>query len=142
VEYFIPKLEYFIPCSTQRPMQKSKVPTIGRKIERIRMLKGIKQETLASKLGTTQGAISKIEQSKEIDPAKLKQIADALEVSVEAIENFSEEAAINNIQNTFYDNAVQNFFNPIEKIVELYERLLESERQRNELLERQGNKKA
>lgn len=49
---------------------------------------------------------------------------------------------INN-QYNFYnteikDNATNNFvFNPIEKIAELYERLLNSEREKNELLKNQ-----
>ncbi len=88
-------------------------------------------------IGVTQGAISKMEQSENVDEEKLKMVADALGVSVEAIKSFNEDALVNNIQNTFYDNSIQNLFNPIEKIVELYERLLESERKRVEVLEEQ-----
>ena len=75
------------------------IPHIGRKIERIRTLKGIKQETLAAKLGMSQGTLSKIEQSEKVDEDKLKLIADALELSVDAIKNFNEDAIVNNIQN-------------------------------------------
>ena len=128
------------------PPKTAAIPHIGRKIERIRTLKGVKQETLADKMGISQSALSKIEKSATIDEAKLKMIADALEVNVEAIENFNEDAAINNVQNN-YDSAVVNSqinyqYNPIDKLVEvyeenkkLYERLLSSERQRVELLE-------
>ena len=46
-----------------------------------------------------------------------------MEVPVEAIKNFDEEKAIYNIQNN-YDNAANNInyqFNPIDKIVQLYD---------------------
>jgi len=46
-----------------------------------------------------------------------------VEVPVEAIKNFDEEKAIYNIQNN-YDNAANNInyqFNPIDKIVQLYD---------------------
>ncbi len=120
-----------------------KAPHIGRKIVRIRELKGMKQETLASMIGVSQQTISRIEQSAEVDEERLTQIAKALEVSVEAIMNFSEDAVINNMHNTHnnHDNSVNAVvyyqLSPVEKIVELYERLLESERKRIELLEKQ-----
>lgn len=108
---------------------------LGKKIERIRELRGIKQETLAMSLGVTQQAVSKMEQSESIDEEKLERVAEALGVSTDTIRNFNEEAVINNIQNAFYDNAVQNQFSPLDKIVELYERLLQSEREKYELLQ-------
>ena len=77
---------------------------IGRNISRIRELRGMKQEALAQAIGTNQQAISGIEQSETVDPAKLKEIAKALGVTVEAIENFSEESVFNYF-NTFYDNS-------------------------------------
>jgi transcriptional regulator with XRE-family HTH domain len=40
---------------------------IGRKISRIRDIKGIKQDYLALELGVSQQTISKIEQSAEVD---------------------------------------------------------------------------
>ena len=116
-------------------MGNTAAPHLGRKIERIRMLRGIKQETLATVLGVTQAAVSKMEQSAKVNDEKLEQVAQALGVTSDAIKKFDENASINN---NIYDqnNTVINYqFNPIEKIVELYERLLESERKRNELLE-------
>lgn len=117
---------------------------IGRKISKIRELRGMKQETLAAELGISQQAVSKIEQSADVDGEALEKIAKVLGVSIEAIENFSDEAALNYF-NTFNDNstgAFNNFnctFNPIEKVVELYERLLASEREKIELLKQQKN---
>ena len=115
------------------PPKTAAAPHIGRKIERIRTIKGMKQETLAKQLGITQAAMSKIEQNEKVNEERLQQIADALEMSVEAIKNFSEEAVINNIQNN-YDNAHASQgnhgenhgetaynFNPMEKLIELFE---------------------
>ena len=118
---------------------------IGRKISRIRELRGMKQEALASELGISQQAVSKIEQSEEVEEAALDKIANALGVSVSVIKNFDDEKAINlfnNIYNNqFHENAVgfiYQQFNPIEKVIELYERLLASEREKVELLKNQG----
>lgn len=54
----------------------------------------------------------------------------------EAIKSFNEQAAVNNNNNTFHDNSllINYQFNPIEKIVELYERLLQSEKEKMELM--------
>jgi transcriptional regulator with XRE-family HTH domain len=112
---------------------------IGRKISKIRELRGMKQETLATELGISQQAISKIEQSAEVEEEALIKIANVLGVLPDAIKNFSDEAALNYF-NTFNDNstgAFNNFnctFNPIDKVIELYERLLASEREKIELL--------
>jgi len=118
---------------------------IGRKISRIRELKDMKQEALAQALGTNQQAISAMENSENIDDEKLKEVAKALGVTVEAIKNFSEENVINYF-NTIYDNdfshsngAIQSnncSFNPLDKVVELYERLVQAEKDKNEYLEK------
>ena len=123
---------------------------IGRKISRIRELRGMKQESLAAELGISQQAVSKIEQSAEVEDAALEKIASVLGVSAEAIKNYSDEAVIYNIQNNYEgsnnqgSNVGHQFnFNPIEKIVALYdekiillERLLQSEKEKNELLKK------
>lgn len=96
---------------------------VGRNVERIRELKGMKQETLASLLGVTQQAVSKIERSADIDESKLKKIAEALGTNPDSIKNFNNEAAINVLSNTLSDNAaiiIYNF-NPIEKLLEMAE---------------------
>ena len=118
---------------------------IGRKISRIRELKDMKQEALAQAMGTNQQAISAIENSETIDEEKLKEVAKALGVTVEAIKNFSEEAVFNYFNN-FYDNEINGSivapqsnhctFNPLDKVVELYERLVQVEKDKNEYLEK------
>ncbi|MGN7786849.1 helix-turn-helix transcriptional regulator [Niabella sp. 22666] len=114
----------------------------GRNVKRFREMLGIKQEALALDLGDdwNQRKISLLEQKEEIDDPLLKQIADVLKVPIEAIKNFDEEAAISYI-NTFNDNSKGDFnyhctFNPIDKIVELYEKLVASEKEKVELLQK------
>jgi len=126
-----------------------KVLHIGQKIERIRVFRGIKQEYLASKLGVSQQTVSKIEQQADIEEELLNQIAEVLGVTPDVIKNFDEERVTYNINNMndihdieIKDNASSNFinqqFNPVEKIIELYERLLESEREKLSILDRQN----
>jgi transcriptional regulator with XRE-family HTH domain len=115
---------------------------IGRKIARIRELKGIKQEALAIDLGVSQQTVSNIEKSEKIEDEVLEKIAKSLGVSSETIQNFSEEAVINYF-NSFSDHSINQGpigahntcnFNPLDKVVELYERLLASEREKVEML--------
>ena len=115
----------------------------GRNVKRFREMLGIKQEGLALELGDewNQRKVSLLEQREEIEPEVLEQVAGVLKVSVDAIKNFDEEAAINYF-NTFNDNstgAFQNYhctFNPIDKIVELYDALIKTEREKNEILQK------
>lgn len=114
---------------------------IGRKISRIRELRGLKQEALAIELGVSQQTVSNIEKSESIEAALLAQVAEILGVTPEAIENFSEEAVFNIINNTFQDSSSNNnnylcTINPLDKIIELYERLLEAEKAKLDYLER------
>lgn len=126
----------------------------GRNIKRFREMLGIKQDTLATMLHEdwTQVNISRIEQKETIDAPLLQQISAALKIPVEAIQNFDEEQAVNVIANTysfqdFKDNAVasgfsyQPSFNPIDKMIELYERMLQQQREIIEKLERLIEKK-
>jgi len=130
---------------------------IGRKIGRIRELRGMKQEALAMELGISQQSVSLMEQSETIEEDKLENVAKVLGVTREAIENFSEELAINYF-NTFNDNSFSNSqgtfhpnnctFNPLDKLVEayeenkkLYERLLAAEKEKVSYLEKLLDKK-
>lgn len=98
----------------------------GRNVKRIREMLGIKQDALAIDLGLSQQAISALEQKEALDKDMLEKIAGVLKVPVEAIKNFDEEKAINIFSNSYHDNSasVYNNFNPIEKVIELYERML------------------
>ncbi len=109
---------------------------------------GIKQEALAELLGDqwSQKRISLLEGKEEVDDPLLEEIAYALKVPVEAIKNFDEQVAVNIVSSTFHHtNGIINYnpvFNPLEKWLEtleenknLYERLLQSEREKVELLQ-------
>lgn len=121
---------------------------IGRKISRIRELRGIKQDDLATQLGVSQKTVSRIEQSEDIEVDVLENVAKILEVTPDAIKSFSEEAVVNYFNN-FNDSSVNHgpfgnyhcTFNPLDKLIELveenkklYERLLQAEKEKNELL--------
>ncbi|MDQ1164907.1 helix-turn-helix domain-containing protein [Flavobacterium sp. SORGH_AS_0622] len=123
---------------------------IGRKISRIRELRDMKQEALAQALGTNQQAISAMENSETIEEERLVEVAKALGVTVEAIKNFSDEAAINYfnsfndaVHNSHFGNNNNCTFNPLDKLMEtveenkkLYERLLKAEQNKIEYLEK------
>jgi transcriptional regulator with XRE-family HTH domain len=122
----------------ETPTKSSKMH-LGRKISRIREIRGIKQDYLATELGVSQQTISKIEQSEEVEDSTLEKIAAVLGLTAEAIKNFSEEGLIFHIQNmndnaTAYSYNYQCSYNPLDKVVELYERLLASEREKIEIL--------
>ncbi|KGT08968.1 transcriptional regulator [Elizabethkingia anophelis] len=117
----------------------------GRNIKRFREMLGIKQEALAYELGEdwNQKKISLLEQKESIEKDILEQVAKILKVPTEAIENFDEEQAVNIISNTFTSNDtstlnainIQPTFNPLDKMVELYERMLEQQKEVIEKLE-------
>lgn len=119
----------------------------GRNAQRIRVFLGIKQEVLANELGISQPQVSEIERQEIIDEALLSRIANVLGVSSDLIKKFDVERAIYNINNykdttinaNFKDTTIKDGgighqeINPIEKVIELYERLLQSERDKLEL---------
>jgi transcriptional regulator with XRE-family HTH domain len=117
---------------------------IGRNISRIRELRGMKQEALATAIGVSQQSISNIEGSETVEEDKLQAIAKVLGVSADAIKNYSDETVLNIINNTFTSNDsstinainIQPNFNPLDKVVELYERLVQAEKEKVEYLEK------
>ncbi len=125
----------------------------GRNVKRFREMLGIKQEGLALELGDdwNQQKISLLEQKEVIEPKLLEQVAKVLKVPAEAIKNFDEEAAINNIACNFHDNASVNYkpvFNSMEKWLEaldknekLYAALLKEKDEKITLLEKMLEKK-
>ena len=109
---------------------------VGRNLQRIRVYLGMKQEALASDLGVSQQEISKIEKQDEIEDGLLTKIAEVLGISTDVIKDFDVEKAICNINNykdatilreqqQLFMQLIRNRINPLEKVVELYERLVE-----------------
>ena len=112
----------------------------GRAVRRLREILGKEQKDLAIGLGVTQQAISLLEGKETIDPKMLSDVAKVLNIPADAIKNFDEDAAVNIISNTFTDfkdnasaiNSNCNLtFNPVDKIVELYERMI---KERDEII--------
>ncbi len=152
-----------LPADTNTPKESNDKIHHGRNVKRFREMLGLKQEGLAYELGDewNQKKISLLEQKEIIETDLLQQIADALKVPVEAIKNFDEEKAVYNIQNNYEGSntnatnvgpaAYMNYqctFNPIDKWIEafeenkkLYERLLQSEKEKVEILQSLLNKK-
>ena len=123
---------------------------VGRKISKIRELRGMKQEALAMAIGVSQQTVSNIENSEKVDAELLEKVAAALEVSVEAVKNFNEDVILNIIGNTYHDNSsAVNYgctFNPLDKVValfeekeKLFERLLQAEKDKVAYLEKMLN---
>jgi len=157
----LPKKDCFLPTLGSNELLKEEILSlsmetatksnhIGRKISRIRELRGMKQEALAAELGISQQSVSHLEQSESLEDEKLEKIAKALGVTKDAIKNFSEEAIFNNIQNNYEGSTINAgptvnhhcTFNPLDKLVEaydenkkLYERLLEAEKEKVKYLE-------
>ena len=110
---------------------------------------GVKQENLALDLGDgwDQKKISLLEQKDLIEEVLLQKISKVLNIPAEVFQNFEEEQAVNVIANTysfqdFKDHAVasgfsyQPSFNPIDKIVELYERMIQQQKEMIDKLEK------
>ena len=118
----------------------------GRNIKRLREILGVKQGILASEFNITQQAVSDLERKAQISDDMLERVANVLKIPVDAIKNFSEEAAVNVIANTFNDVFHDNSSfiigyqptvnNQMDKMVEIMERLLKTEQEKNALLEK------
>lgn len=144
-----------IPTDTNIPKESNDKIHHGRNVKRFREMLGLKQEGLAYELGDdwNQKKISLLEQKETIESDLLEQVAKALKVPTDAIKNFSEKDALNIIANTFHETAFINnsgtfHINPIDKWMEaleenkkLYERLLQSEKEKVELLQNLLDKK-
>lgn len=123
----------------------------GRNVKRYREMLGIKQETLAAEMGEdwNQRKVSLIEQKEIIEDNILMKVSNVLKIPVEAIKNFDEDTAINLLSNSFTSNDHSTLnvinhnctFNPIDKIVELYEALVQSEKEKVALLQNFLDKK-
>jgi len=101
-------------------MENAKERHIGKNIRAIRQIRGMKQEIFARKMGIAQQNVSKMENKKSPSEEQIEAAAKILQTSTEAIKNFDENGIF---QNNLFNEQVNNF-NPVEKVVELYERLL------------------
>lgn len=115
------------------------------KVKRFREMLGLKQEILARR-GLDK--VSLVEQKEILDTALLQRIFDVLKIPVDVYKNFDEESALNIISYIFNNhehstpqlvrtiNNSENF-NPIDKLVELYERIISKKKKKiDKLLEK------
>lgn len=97
----------------------------GANVRRWREWRNVKQDVLADQIGVSQATLSSYEKKEKLDIEILQKIAKVLDVPVEAITELNDGASINIVANTFdnYSSAInwQPTFNPIDKMVELYE---------------------
>lgn len=136
-------MKFYICCMTSTTDRPRHVHH-GRNIKRFREMKLMKQEALAQELGEdwTQKKVSLLEAKEEVEPEILEQVAKVLNVPKEAIEQFTEEGAINIISSTLHDNAgsINNqctlTFNPIEKWIEALDEIRKLNNEKIELYER------
>lgn len=104
---------------------------LGRNIRHFRQESNLKQDELADRMGDpwTQKKISQLEAKAAIDDSILEQVAQALEVSVEEIKEYSDVPVVNNILHNYegaynYGPNGNNYyctFNPLDKIMEAHE---------------------
>lgn len=122
---------------------------IGRKIERIRRLRGMTQSDLGDILGVTKQAVSKMEQTEQMEDGKIKQIAEALGVTEEGLKKFSEETVLY-YTNNFYENSNATATNigtvssienlnqfSMEQAIKLFEELIKIEREKFDSLKKE-----
>ena len=116
---------------------------LGRNIQRIREIIGMKQSALADNAGMSQQNVSKLESSPVIADETLEKLATSLGVTADFIKGFNEEKAVYNIQSNFTVNEKGSninqqfqptFNNDVDRLVEMFERLLQGEKEKVELL--------
>lgn len=92
--------------------QKVNLSKIGSSIRKIREIKGLKQETVAQKLGLTTNGYGKIERGEsQINLDRLSQIAEVFGINPNDILNFDEKTIYNfeNMNNSAPNGTVNNY---------------------------------
>ncbi len=127
----------------------------GHAIKRLRQALGIKQEKIAMEIGVTQQAISAYERRSVLEDDILNKIAKSLGVTPQLIKDldvdpvtivienntFENNHKVSNIGNySVVDNST-NQFNPVDRIMELCEKILKAEQEKIVLLKKLLNNK-
>lgn len=125
----------------------------GHNIKRIREARNIKQFTMADEMKLSQQMLSKLENKRKIDDETLQKIADYLHIDLQDLKELEDypttiifENNTNNIETNngttatgiAENNATANNDPALDKITELYERMLKEERDRNEMLQKKS----
>ena len=109
---------------------------LGHKIKKLRELKNLTQEFMATELGLNQSAYSKLESgATEISYSKLEKVATVLGVSTEDIAKFDEQMVFNIMNNQHGQNGyIVNQSAPTDIERELYERQIITLQEENKYL--------
>lgn len=97
---------------------------LGYKIRRVREFKNLSQQYVADELSVSQSTYSDMENGKiAVSEEKLAMIASVLDVSVDIIKEYNDQVVFNSCTQSGYINT--NNINPIDKIDELYKKIIE-----------------
>ncbi|MGL4326736.1 MAG: helix-turn-helix transcriptional regulator [Tannerellaceae bacterium] len=121
----------------------------GANVRRWREWRNINQDVLAEMIGVSQATMSGIEKKETIETETVEKIAKALDIPIEAITELGSASSINIVSGTINGSTLGGSnhninsptFNPIDKIAELYERLLKAEQEKISLLQEVLNHK-
>ena len=135
----------------------------GWNVRFFRNARNMKQESFAERIGVKQPAITKIERQNIIEEPILLKCAEVLGISVDILKEFEPSKMFENENYTYHIDKVQNSNGtiliskdgtnrnqnyPIEKLMELnrkntelYERLIQAEKEKNAILEKMLNEK-
>lgn len=123
----------------------------GHAVKRFRHTLGKKQEALAIELGISQAMVSMYESKRVIEDDMIEKFAKVLGVAPQLIKDLEEDPVTviiensNTIETNTGNASIGNFiqednsshtYNPVDKIVELCEKLLEKEQEKIALLEK------
>ncbi|MDR2956084.1 MAG: helix-turn-helix domain-containing protein [Prevotella sp.] len=131
----------------------------GRNIRIARNFQNITQEDLAFKLNLSQSKVSDLELKETLEDELLDKFAAALNIPIGFLKNFEPQEFMKSYtvtDNTLNNNAAENspesvtqqiigdteqtyIYNPLEKVSELYERLLKEKEQQIEEIKGKGN---
>lgn len=103
-------------------------PNLGLKIKKVREIKGYSQEYISTQMGITQNSYSKIERGEtNLSVNKLIEICKILDIEMSTLLNFDEKMVFNNCTQSGNFGENNTFvYNTIDKIQELYEKIIKS----------------
>jgi transcriptional regulator with XRE-family HTH domain len=112
---------------------------LGTNIARIRGFRGLAQKSIAAGIGLSQQEYSKLEAKAQIEDEMLEKIARQLDVPAELIKAMEAEQSVHTVnqQSGNQGNVFNYQFNPIDRMVELYEKLLHEKEEIISLLKAQ-----
>ena len=117
---------------------------VGRNIARLRGFQQIPQKEMASKLNMSQQAYSALENKAEIEDDLLERVAEVLEFPVQALKELDNQSVLSINQQGGNTGSIFYQYNPNEKIVELYERMIKEKediiKQKDEIIKKYEQK--